>query len=97
MGYKVVYYSKNDGTGEGELVAFKKCNFELVSSECVNLNNVSTDKDFQRNNIGVIALIRNRLNGFTLCVVNTHFYYLQQREDVRLCQCCYLLNRVPYP
>eukprot|EP00826_Nyctotherus_ovalis_P012193 TRINITY_DN1319_c0_g1_i2.p1 TRINITY_DN1319_c0_g1~~TRINITY_DN1319_c0_g1_i2.p1 ORF type:complete len:301 (+),score=54.72 TRINITY_DN1319_c0_g1_i2:113-1015(+) len=94
LGYKVVYYPKPDGTGEGGIVAFKNDNFDLIEQHYLSMNDGTTNKDYQRNHIATICIIRNKQYDYILCVTNTHLFYLGSRDDIRTFQAAYLLHKL---
>lgn len=93
LGYRAIYYAKPDKTGEGGIVAFKSYDFELVEEHLISMNEGTTNKDYQKDHIAVVCILKNRLKNYTLCVTNTHLYYLGTREDVRAYQTAYLLHK----
>lgn len=94
FGYKVIYYPKPDDTGEGGIVAFKNDEFYLLEQHKLSMNEGTINEDYQRNHIAAICVIKNKKDGYILCVTNTHLFYLGSRDDIRTYQIAYLLHKV---
>ena len=89
-----MYYPKTCNNGEGELIGFKKYEFELLKTYYLDINDACANQDYKWDNVAVVCLLRHRIHGYTLCVTNTHLYYHSSRDDVRLLQMAYILDKV---
>lgn len=89
-----MYYPKPDNSGEGSILAYKDNAFNLVEFTYLSMNKGTTDPDYQRDHVAVMAVIKHKIHGYVLCVTTTHLYYLYERDDVRTYQIAYILNKV---
>ena len=94
MGYALLYASKHDSSGEGELIGYRKFVFELKRSEILELNDVGGGEDYKRDNVVPIVELKHRSLNYTVCVASAHLYYHPNVEHVRLSQMNYILDRV---
>ena len=85
---------KKNSSGEGELIGFKKCYFDLLEKFELDLKDGEPNPAYHFDHVAIIAILRHRIYNYTVCVTNTHLYYLSEMNHIRLNQMSYILDKV---
>ncbi|XP_028296357.1 protein angel homolog 2 isoform X2 [Gouania willdenowi] len=93
LGYHCEYKKRTGSKPDGCVVAFRTCRFSLVSSNPVEFFRPG-DALLDRDNVGLVVLLRPLGTDWSLCVANTHLLYNPRRGDVKLAQLAVLLAEV---
>jgi len=68
--------------------------FNMIELTYVSMNEGTTNSDFKKDHIAIVAVLKHKLYGYVVCATTTHLYYLGTRDDIRTYQMAYILNKV---